>query len=375
MPDLATLGWDADFEATFDRLRTSGASARQGRVRAPGEGQADLIPGRVSLEHNHVYRVLTAHGEWLAEAAGRLKFEAEKADQLPAVGDWVAVRRGGDTERAVIRMILPRRSCFTRKAPGRGTEAQVVASNIDRVFLVSSLEHATKLRSVERYLVLARQSGAQPVIVLNKADVADDLSGALTAVTALAPDVPVHAVSATDGRGFEWLEGYLAGGRTIALMGPSGAGKSSIVNRLAGRALLDTGEVRSWDARGRHTSVHRQLILLDRGGVLIDTPGLRELQFWEPDASLDEVFGDIDELASGCRFRDCRHDTEPGCAVKAAVGEGTLPAGRYASYRKLAEERAALERSQSERALLDRKRQGKIGAKAMRALQKGKGRT
>lgn len=359
MTRLSALGWNDDVAAAFSRL-------------AP-----ELVPGRVSLEHNHVYRVLTESAEWLAEASGKLKFEASGAVELPAVGDWVGLRVSdthGLDGRATIRAILPRRSKFSRKAPGRGTEEQVVAANIDRVFLVASLEGAIKPRSIERYLVLARQSGAAPVIVLNKADLSAAVEAAVADVTALAPDVPVHALSARDGRGIEWLHPYLATGQTIALLGPSGAGKSSIVNRLAGQSVLDTGAVRDWDARGRHTSVHRQMIVLDRGGVLIDTPGLRELQFWSADESLDEVFSDIDDLATGCKFRDCRHDTEPGCAVKAAVEDGRLDASRYAGYRKLAEEREALETQQTEKAFLQRKRLGRIGARTYRALEKKKGR-
>ena len=169
----------------------------------------------------------------------------------------------------------------------------------------------------------------------------------------------MHAISALDGRGFEWLDQYLARGRTVALLGPSGSGKSTIVNRLLGRELLPTGEVRPWDARGRHTSVHRQLFVLDRGGVVIDTPGLRELQIWDTDEALDQIFGDIEELAASCRFRDCRHATEPGCAVKAAVANGRLDTARYESYQKLSRERESVEQQKSARALIEKKRQAK----------------
>jgi ribosome biogenesis GTPase len=358
MTDLALLGWNADWGETFVRHAT-----------LPG-----LAPGRVSLEHNHVYRVLTADGEWLAEAAGRLKFHAAARDELPAVGDWVGVRRAHEHERAVIHVILPRRSRFSRKAAGRGTEEQVVAANIDTVFLVFSLEVPVKPRSIERYLVLARQSQAEPVIVLNKADRADDLSTTLRDVSALAPGASVHAVSALDGRGFEWLDTHLIVGRTVALLGPSGAGKSTIVNRLVGHELLATGNVRSWDARGRHTSVHRQLIVLDRGGIVIDTPGMRELQLWEADESVDEIFDDVSALAASCRFRDCRHDTEPGCAVKGGIETGSLDPSRYEAYLKLAREREAFEVRQDERALIDKKRQSRIAQKALRAMQERKGR-
>ena len=388
MGDLAALGWDADLAATFAELA--------------GLGHA-LAPGRVVLEHNHVYRVMTEAGEFLAQAAGRLKFFAAGREELPAVGDWVGVRlptkslpildstrplgpsqvagepalvapAGASPDNlAMIRLILPRRSCFSRRAAGRGTEEQVVAANIDCVFLVSSLDRPPKLRSIERYLVVARQSGARPVLVLNKADLAADLGEALSQVQRTAPDVPVHAVSARDGRGFEWLAPYLAVGRTVALLGPSGAGKSSIVNRLAGRDLLPTIEVREWDARGRHASVHRQLIVLERGGVVIDTPGMRELQPWETDEALEGTFQEIEALAGSCRFRDCRHEREPGCAVKAAVADGRLDSARYDSYVRLAQERDVREQQQAERALLDRKRQGKIGAKAYRTLQRWRG--
>ncbi len=368
--DLALLGWDADLAATFAE-------------RAPGA----LVPGRVALEHNHVYRVLTETGESLAQAAGRLKYLAAGREDLPAVGDWVGVRpsrrppppvdlaepsAGAATgeDLAVIQVILPRRSCFSRKAAGRGTTEQVVAANIDHVFLVSSLERAPKLRSLERYLVLARQSGARPVVVLNKSDLAENLPETLGQIQGVAPDVPVHAVSARDGRGFEWLDSYLSTGRTIALLGPSGAGKSSIVNRLIGRDLLPTSEVRVWDARGRHASVHRQLVVLDRGGVLIDTPGMRELALWETDEALDRTFPDVEAFAATCRFRDCGHEHEPGCAVKTAVEAGRIDPARYDSYLGLMRERKALEEQQAERALIDRKRQGRIGAKAYRALQK-----
>ncbi len=386
MVDLALLGWDAALAATF--------------AERAGAGHA-LVPGRVVLEHNHVYRVMTEAGEFLAQATGRLKFFAAGRDELPAVGDWVGVRLptrslppilertrppgqpqvagepvlvppagASPDDLAMIRLILPRRSCFSRRAAGRGTEEQVVAANIDCVFLVSSLDRPPKLRSIERYLVVARQSGARAVLVLNKADVAADLGEALSQVQRTAPDVPAFAVSARDGRGFEWLAPYLAVGRTVALLGPSGAGKSSIVNRLAGRELLPTSEVREWDARGRHASVHRQLIVLERGGVVIDTPGMRELQPWETDEALEGTFQEIEALAGSCRFRDCRHEREPGCAVKAAVVDGRVDSARYDSYVSLAQERDARERQQAERALMDGKRQGKIGAKAYRALKK-----
>ena len=353
---LSTLGWTSDVEAAFAEQRESG-----------------LVPGRVALEHNHVYRVLTTEGEWLAEAAGRIKYLAEGRHELPAVGDWVALRPPSSGGRAVIKVILPRRSRFSRKVAGRETQEQVIAANIDTVFIVSSIESVVKVRSIERYLVLVRQSGAQPVVILNKSDQAEDVAAAVTEVTLLAPDVPVHAMSALTGVGFEAVNAHLLPGRTVALLGPSGSGTSSIVNRLIGRDLLTTGEVRSWDARGRHTSVHRQLVILPGGGIVIDTPGMRELQLWDADEGVGQTFSDVAALAASCRFRDCRHDLEPGCAVKAAVAAGELDADRFEGYSKIAREQEAFEKRQDERGQIESKRQGKIGAKAYRALVKKRG--
>ena len=219
--------------------------------------------------------------------------------------------------------------------------------------------------------MLSRQSGAQPVIVLNKADLSADVTAVVRRLRHGARRADPW--SALDGRGLEWLGRIWPRARPSRCWGPR-VGKSSIVNRLVGHSLLETGEVRAWDSRGRHTSVHRQMIVLERGGVLIDTPGLRELQFWLPDESLDQVFGDIDSLAVSCRFRDCRHATEPGCAVKAAVADGGLDSSRYESYRTLAAERDALAAQQTERALIEKKRQGRIMQKAYRAFVKKKGR-
>jgi len=340
-------------------------------------GDTTSVPGRVVLEHNHVYRVMTEDGEHLAEATGRMKHLAEGRHDLPAVGDWVAVRPDPAGGRAVIRAILPRRSMFARRAAGsrktagRETEMQVVAANIDTVFIVFGLDKPVNSRSIDRYLVVARHSAAAPVVVLNKADLPDDLPAAVAAATGGATDAPVLAVSTRSGLGLDALERYLEPGRTVTLLGPSGAGKSTIVNRLVGREVLATGEVREWDARGRHTSVHRQLVMRERGGLIIDTPGMRELSLWETEG-LGDTFADIAELAGDCRFRDCRHEREPGCAVKAAAEAGTLDADRLDSFLKLQAEQRDIERLRDERAIIESKRQGRIGAKALRSFQKEK---
>jgi ribosome biogenesis GTPase len=356
-PDLTALGWTPVWEETFTPLAADG-----------------LLPGRVSLEHNHVYRVLTAGGEQLAEAAGRIKYKATGRHELPAVGDWVGLRANPHGGPSVIRAILPRRSVFSRKAAGRETTEQVVAANVDTVFVVFGLDKPVNARAIERYLVVARKSGADPVVVLNKSDVVDDVAAAVAEATAAAGDIPVHAVCTRSGTGVAPLVPFLATGRTVALLGPSGAGKSSIVNRLVDRELLATGEVRDWDARGRHTSVHRQLVVREEGGLIIDTPGLREIQLWDAAEAFDDAFTDIASLAGGCKFRDCRHDREPGCAVKAAVDAGTLDAGRYESYLKLQREQAAFEKNREQRAGIEAKRQAKLGSKAYKAMQKQRGR-
>jgi ribosome biogenesis GTPase len=344
MSNLALLGWTSALAAAFEPHAAKG-----------------LAPGRVSLEHNHVYRVLTATGEWLAESSGRIKYLASGRNELPAVGDWVAMRPDTQGARAQIKAILPRRSWFSRKAAGRGTTEQVVAANVDTVLVVFGLDIWVKPRAIERYLVLARQGAVRPVIVMNKSDLAAESAQAIEAAQSVSGGSPVHAVSARTGAGVDQLRQYLASGQTLAFLGPSGAGKSSLVNNLVGRELLPTGEVRPWDARGRHTSVHRELVLVETGGVIIDTPGMRELQLWEPseDSAVDETFADLVELGAECRFRDCQHDREPGCAVKAAVEDGRVDAGRYASYLKLQQERRDLDARRDERAQLDAKRRGR----------------
>jgi ribosome biogenesis GTPase len=329
--DLAGLGWNANLIQAF-------------AVHA----QKGLVPGRVSLEHNHVYRVLTADGEWLAETAGRVKYEATDRRQLPAVGDWVAVRPDERHGRRLIRAILPRGRSFSRKSAGRRTQEQVLAANVDTAFLVVGLDAPPKPRSLERYLVLARQSGANAVIVLNKTDTCNTVETARRRALALAGSTPVETVSARTGEGLDRLREWLRFGQTIVLLGQSGAGKSTLVNSLLGEEHLATGVVRAWDARGRHTSVHRQLLLVPSGGVLIDTPGLRELGLWDADDAVADTFADVAALAADCRFRDCRHDQEPGCAVRLAVEQGTFDASRLDGYLRLARERAVLTDRQDE---------------------------
>ena len=355
MDRLTEYGWNERWAAAYAE------HAREGR-----------IPARVALEHTHIYRAVTAEGETLARVAGRLRHQAERRAQFPAVGDWVALEPVPNSD-ARIHAVLPRSSRFSRRAAGDVTEEQVVAANIDVVFLVGGLDNDFNPRRIERYLVVAWDSGATPVVVLNKADLVDDAERHIEDVRAVAPGVHVHAVSARHLESLNVLRGYLGTGRTAALLGSSGVGKSTIVNRLAGFDLLRTHDVRITDSRGRHTSTARQMVLLDEGGVLIDTPGMRELQLWESGDAFQDAFADVDAIAAGCRFRDCRHREEPGCAVRRSVEEGTLPAVRLESYLKLAAEREHHERQLDARALLDDKRRSRTMGKALKKHLKDKG--
>jgi ribosome biogenesis GTPase len=363
-PELAALGWDARRAAAFAPYRAAG-----------------LEPGRVALEHTHLYRVITAGGEALARVSGRFRHEAESRSDFPAVGDWVALEpprhadaRGRGRTRCTIQAVLPRSSRFVRKTAGSRTEEQVVAANVDVVFLVAGLDGDFNLRRLERCLVLAWESGSEPILLLNKADLAGDLGARIADVQRIAPAVPVVATSARTGTGFEALAAHLQPGRTVALLGSSGVGKSSIVNRLAGRDLLQTRDVRASDSRGRHTTSARQLVVLPSGALVIDTPGMRELQLWDVDEgvgrAVGDVFDDIEALAPACRFRDCRHRAEPGCAVRRAVADGRLPRERLDSYLKLQNELRQLKARTDERARQEAKRTTKMMTRALKKFQK-----
>lgn len=315
----------------------------------------DALPGRVIAAHRGRYRVFDGNAERQAAVSGRLRHGAEDAGDLPAVGDWVVLSGGGDGDTG-IRSVLPRRTRFSRKTAGGRTEEQVIAANVDVVWIVTSFGPNLNRNRIDRYLALVWESGAVPRVVLSKSDLEDAPRRTAAELESTLLGVPVHAVSTVDGTGLEALAGELAPGRTIALLGSSGVGKSTLLNRLAGTEVMATSEVRAADGKGRHKTTHRQLVLLPCGGLLLDTPGMREIQLWSADSGLEQSFADIETLAEGCRFTDCRHLNEPGCAVRRAVENGTLVAERLESYHKLRRELDYLERKQDVRAALEEKR-------------------
>jgi ribosome biogenesis GTPase len=338
---LSALGWDADWASTFEQPEHD-----------------NLIPARVAAQHRGEYVLFSEEGELRAKASGRLFYDREVGGELPAVGDWVGVRAP-----ATITSILQRRTAFVRKSAGNDSTGQVLAANVDTALLLAGLDDDFSLRRLERYVTTAWESGAQPVVVLTKSDLCTDVDAAVIAVESVAIAVPVHPISNLSGAGLETLEPYLQTGRTAVLLGSSGVGKSSLLNRLAGQELMRTRTLAA-DGTGRHTTTHRELIRLPDGGLVIDTPGLRELQFWEGD--LSAAFEDIEALAAECRFRDCAHTHEPGCAVLRAVDDGTLELDRLRSWRKLQRELESIAARTDKRLRLARKRRWKQVASVAR---------
>ena len=318
------------------------------------------------LEHRGTYRVYTELGECAAEVTGHFRYQTEDPQAFPAVGDWVALQHYREDDLATIHQVLPRTSQFVRKSAGAKTAGQVVAANVDTVFLMSGLDGDFNLRRIERYLVMAWDSGAAPVIVLNKADLCPNLEATLADVAAVAIATPIHAISAAQGTGLDQLDPYLTPGKTVALIGSSGVGKSTLTNYLLGTHQQATQSVRLDDSRGRHTTTHRQLLPLPSGALLIDTPGMRELQLWSTPDGLEETFSDIEALAQDCKFRDCQHQQEPGCAVQAAIASGDLDPKRLTSYQKLLREQQWLEQRQNTHAKINTKRRWKQISKAIR---------
>jgi ribosome biogenesis GTPase len=304
-----------------------------------------LAPARVIVQQRGLLHLASEAGELAATLSGRFMHTAA-SDGFPVAGDWVAAALRPAEGTATIHRLLPRKSAFIRRAAGPSGGAQVVAANVDVTLIVSSLNAELNLRRIERYLATAWTSGARPVIVLTKTDLASDISSAVTTVGAIAGGVPVISLSAITGAGVSDFAASLEPGRTYVLLGSSGVGKSTLVNALAGAAAMTTAAIREDDARGRHTTTHRELVLLPCGALMLDTPGMRELGLWEAGDGVASAFADIETLASACRFRDCRHEREPGCAVQAALTSGALDQARFESYTKLNRELAWLDRKE-----------------------------
>jgi ribosome small subunit-dependent GTPase A len=357
-PSLVALGVDEVIRAEF----------------AP-HAAAGLTLGRVVRADRGFVVVSTGLGHVMAENAMALvKTVGHDPEPLPAAGDWVALRDDPVLDVPLVEAVLPRKSAIVRRDPGKAAVGQVLGANIDTVFIVQSIEDEPNVRRLERELALAWESGATPVVVLNKADMSADAAAAITAVEAVAIGVDILLTSAETGEGVERLRDYTRPHRTVVLIGPSGAGKSTIVNLLAGGDVQTTAEVRDFDGKGRHTTVARELIPLADGGVLIDTPGIRAVAMWDAAEGLSATFPEIEELARACRFADCAHDGEPGCAVAAAVEDGRLPAERLDSYRKLG---AEMQRSAGERDLrirAEQKGKGKALAKEIKRFHRERGR-
>jgi ribosome biogenesis GTPase len=319
--ELALLGWNERFAAAFAKHAAAG-----------------LVPGRVIQQFNHLYTVATETGEVCAQLSGRLRYEAaQHQHQLPVTGDWVALRFLSEHAAAQVLAVLPRATRFSRRAAGKVGREQVIAANLDYAFLVSGLDNDFSPRRIERYLVAAWDSGSTPVIVLNKLDLCADREPQVHAVEEVAHGVAIHAVSALRGDGLEELTRYCLPGRTVALLGSSGVGKSTLINWLLGNDSQVTQPVRE-DGRGRHTTTRRELLFCAQGSMVIDTPGMRELQLWDDNEGLQTTFDEVETLARNCRFRDCRHEAEPGCAVMEAVQNGSLGAARLSSLHKLRRE-------------------------------------
>ncbi|HLP01628.1 MAG TPA: ribosome small subunit-dependent GTPase A [Opitutaceae bacterium] len=321
---LADLGWNDTFAAAFTPLA------------APG-----VVPARVTADFGRGWGVTTADGEILAEPAGKLRHRSTKRAELPVAGDWVAVEPRADEPRARLLAVLPRRTVLSRQAAGhRRAEEQILAANLDTVFIVAGLDQPVNHRRIERFLTAVRSGGIAPVVVLNKADLHDDPAAERAAVERIAGGAPVVTASAQKRGGAKALKPWLVRRQTVAFLGTSGVGKSSLVNRLLGDEVQAVQEVREADAKGRHCTTSRELLVGPGGVLLLDTPGMREFQFWDLDTPLEELFPEIAAAAAECRFRDCRHGTEPGCAVQAGLAAGRLETGRVTSYLKLKAERA-----------------------------------
>ncbi|WP_041606516.1 ribosome small subunit-dependent GTPase A [Halothermothrix orenii] len=321
--NLVDLGWNQDFESKFNQINN----------------KENYQVARVAVEYKGIYKLYTEAGEVLGEITGKMRYN----NKFPVVGDWVIADLQSGGKRAIIHDILPRKSKFSRNRAGSKTQEQIVASNIDTIFIVTSLNQDFNLRRIERYLTIAWDSGANPVVILNKADLCDEIEVRKSEVESIAFGVPIYVIAALENEGVDQLKRYFKRGETVALLGSSGVGKSTLINSLLGKEKMKVNNVREDDGKGRHTTTRREMILLDEGGIIIDTPGMREIQLWDVSEGIGNSFSDIEKLAQDCYFNDCQHESEPKCAVKKAIEEGIITEERFNSYKKLQRERKYIE--------------------------------
>ena len=319
--DLKKMGWNSFFEESFRPFQLEG-----------------LAPGRIITVQRNRYIALTETGETKVKVSGKFKFDATEKGSYPVVGDWVAIKKGITEEVGTIKKVLPRRNKFSRKVAGLTTEEQILVANIDMIWIVSGLDNDFNIQRIERYLTLASESRSKQVVILNKSDLCDNPEERREEVSKITQNTPIHILSAKLNQGLETLDQYLEEGKTIAILGPSGVGKSTILNKLLGVDHQEVGEVRETDGHGRHITAYRELFILPKGGMIIDNPGVREMQLWSKGEGLSEIFKDVEEIIQQCKFTNCNHENEPGCAVKEALDTGKLDPRRYAHYLKLKKE-------------------------------------
>lgn len=329
---------------------------------------------RVITVQKNSYRVSDGETEYHAHLSGKFLNEIVSSLDFPSVGDWVEVQKLPEEKKAVIKHVLPRKSQFVRQAAGNRTDAQVVAANIDTVFIVNSLNHDLNVRRIERYMLLTYESGATPFILLTKKDQVSEaeVQKAISSVSEVAIGVPILTISSVTGDGMEELLEQLQPGKTSALLGSSGVGKSTLINALFGEKIQETKDIREDDSKGRHTTTHREMFILPNGAMLIDTPGMREIQLWDGETGIETTFHDIEELEKECKFSDCQHHSEPGCRVQEAIANGDLSEERYNSYLKLQRELAYEKRKQNQKAKIEEKNKWKKISKSQKDFYKYK---